>query len=203
MTAYHPTEEAGTERFIYLELEPRPSWGGDCRHIRAGVVRLAQAHIKRENGSLDYHDGATVTGWRWATWSSNKKNGIYVDGLKVRGQLDVGIKQLNDGKPYANELEFTESQLRKRQVYLMHTAFKALDIKRAKLIAAGHVFRDDMESEVRALALSLGIKRFVVRRKNWPGTSLEDVGAHRMLGLDRLGEYIDQLVDLAHGRNQN
>ncbi len=201
MTAYNPTEEAGTERFILLELEAAPSYGGDYRHIRAGVVRGAQAHIQKTEQHTEYHDGAKVTGWRWATWSSNKKNGIYVDGLNVRGQITVHNRGSTEtSTPYGNELEFSERQLRKREVWLMHLAFKALDTKRAKLVDAGHVFRHDFESEVRALALSLGIKRFVIRKEDWPGTTLEDVAAHRMLGLDRLSEYIDILVDKAHGR---
>lgn len=196
--AYHPTEEAPTERLIHIYLEPRPSYGGDHRHIRTAVVRRSMAHVRNSDLVIEkYWDAVAANGYRCASWSSSKENAVFVDGLTVRGQIDAyGADKLNDGKPYGNEAVFMPHRVDARDALRMANTFKFLARRSKMLEDRGHIFTyDDFSEAVRKLALSLGIKRFIVKRRGIRHAPYEDASAFVEFGFDKLVYFTEDVID--------
>ena len=104
-----------SEYLLLVVLENSDHYSREYRHIRAEVVRravphkmaiLAEPHFEPrvEVWNDDHKDNCT--GYRSASWVLSKTSGTYVDGMQLRGQIDVGSRPLNKGRPYGNRVEF-------------------------------------------------------------------------------------------------
>ena len=205
MTNYHPTDEAPTERLILIELESPERWDTQHRHIIARVVRRAQAHVHAAAPStyVQHFDGEKVSGYRHATWSkSSPKGAIYVDDLRIRGQIDVNRHdKLNGGMPYGNDVSFACHTIKARDARLMHEAFGKIGKRMEALEKAGHVHTDSFVDSVRMLMLALGINKAVVKVDGAHGTSLGDPDLWHEVGLAGMSYTVSALVRKAHGNS--
>lgn len=198
----YPESEAPTERLIHIYLEPRPSYGGDHRHINTRVVRRAKEHEMNEDGSVSkYWDGKRgsrdASGYRSADWTFvTPMTAVVVRDFGVRGQIDAyALNKVNDGKPYGNEPAFDSARATAQAVKKMHDTFHVIERRVNKLLAQGHSFRnDDFETAVRRVALALGIKKFIVHRKGRTNAAYDDPSAFVEFDLSDLQYYIDHLL---------
>lgn len=113
MTFKHMHNEIRSERLLLVTLEPQDTspWGGPYRHINATVIRRAVPHMVNDLNQqvLVYNDGPkeTTGGYRIASYVLTKLAGLYVDNMRLRGQIDVGYNEpLNEGRPYGNKIDF-------------------------------------------------------------------------------------------------
>lgn len=197
MTAYHPTDEAPTERLLHIYLEPRPSYGGDHRHINLRVIRRAMSHVKDDNGvTRKWYDDENAVGYRNASWANSKTTGMLVDDLGVRGQIDAyGPNKLRDGKPYGNEVMFYPHRVDAHLAKRMADTFAKLERAGKKLTDAGHVFNfDDYADAVRCFALSLGIKRIIIQRAEWLHADYSEARAFHEMPLAEVKYAVDDLL---------
>lgn len=115
MTFRHMHNDIRSEYLLLVVLENLDCYSREYRHIRAEVVRravphkmaiLAEPHFEPrvEVWNDDHKDNCT--GYRSASWVLSKTSGTYVDGMTLRGQIDVGSRPLNKGRPYGNRVEF-------------------------------------------------------------------------------------------------
>lgn len=101
--------DISSKYLLLIALEERDSFSSEYRHISATVVRQAMPHaVNSENVVVDWADeyADKCTGYRSASWVLSKTSGIYVDGMCLRGQIDVGPRPLNKGRPYGNNVDF-------------------------------------------------------------------------------------------------
>ena len=115
MTFRHMHNDIRSEYLLLVVLENLDCYSREYRHIRAEVVRravphkmaiLAEPHFEPrvEVWNDDHKDNCT--GYRSASWVLSKTSGTYVDGMQLRGQIDVGSRPLNKGRPYGNRVDF-------------------------------------------------------------------------------------------------
>ena len=163
--------EPPSERLLLVELESRPDFATDYRHVVAYVVRRAVAHVKdpeNESKVLTWWDDRTATGYRMASWHDSRKpeGAIYVDGLQLRGQIDAyvpsGQQPLAKGRPYGNSVRFTAHSIEADNAQAMHKTFQRLR-RRAIGPYPNGWNRDDFLGQLQALAHSLKIKNCVFR----------------------------------------
>lgn len=116
MTFRHISTEIASERLFYVQLDDAQYVGSEYRHIRATVIRRAVPHKLRKDAPAIY-DGTGVevwnddhigncSGYRVASYSSARKDAVYVDDMQLRGQIDIGHNPLNNGRPYGNKVNF-------------------------------------------------------------------------------------------------
>lgn len=197
----YPESEPASERLLHIFIVPRPSYGGDYRHISTSVVRRALADRTNPDTNLrQYNDGALVTGYRRATWSNSTKTGVYVESLSVQGQMDVyGDNKLRDGKPYGNEVQFEPGRVQARECEFMYKTFALLSRKYKALTEKGHVFdNDNFADMVRAHALALGIKKCIVLRKGYTNADFSTANAYYEFDLKDLAWQVDQMIADVH-----
>lgn len=197
MSHYQPSSEPASERLLHIFLLPRPTYGGDYRHIGTSVVRRALADRKNpDTERMEYNDGVHVSGYRRATWSNSTERGVFVDNLSVHGQIDAyGPNKLRDGKPYGNEPQFEPHRVQAREAALMAKTFAHLSRRYKALTEKGHVFDNDNYADmVRAHALALGIKRCIVLRKGRERAGYDDKDAYIEFDLKDIVYYVDDLL---------
>ena len=116
MTFRHISTEIASERLLLVVLEDAERSSYSYRHIRATVIRRAVPHKLRKDAPAIY-DGTGVevwnddhigscSGYRVASYSSARKDAVYVDDMQLRGQIDVLDNPLNNGRPYGNKVNF-------------------------------------------------------------------------------------------------
>lgn len=207
---YSPSHEAPTERLVMILLEGQNSYSSDHRHIRATVVRRAASHVVMPNTNLDsnttiFYDDREATGYRNASWSSHKSSAIRVDGLQIRGQMDVHketTKQMREGQPYGNEIEFDLYRIRRNDAKQMHEAFIKIDKAVSKMEANRTLpqYRDDtFTNAVALLAVIFNIEKFLFLNPNHVGsTALSNEAAWVECNRLKLNENVQHLVKKAH-----
>lgn len=160
--------EPPSERLLLVELEEiERRYSSDHRHISATVVRRAVSHTRKEDGSVDqYWDDKEAVGYRNATWSTHKESkAIYVDGLRLRGQIDAygaaGRDPLNKGRPYSNKVEYVCRHVEQSQADAMSKGFAKMEKARASLYTSTRY--DDFSEQLFVLSNILGIHTFLFR----------------------------------------
>jgi hypothetical protein len=183
MFPYHEHEAPG-ERLLLVQMEARPNYASDHRHIVAYVIRRACADVPRANNPASvqtYYDGANPAGYRTANWhvGCNKKNAIYVADMTVRGQIDAympAASKIADGKPYGGDVRFQPYQVDHMNALAMANTFRRYNKFKDGLYMTGSVPAQDNEF-FRACLLVwtfLDLKKFVIRIPNTKSTALSD-----------------------------
>lgn len=197
--AYRPNDEPGTARLICISLEA-PNHYSAHRHIRATIVRRAKSDLLRADGTVQvYNDGRAASGYRNAYWSSDKNRAVWVNNLLIRGQIDIGMGALNDGKPYGNDITYDVHYPKAREIEHMGNAVKVLKAKREKIEAEGLVDRsgyDDFAAQVRILALSLGITRCIVPKSKHTARDLSSELNYIEFNLHNLDDHVQHVMDM-------
>ena len=137
MTFRHLSNEIASERLLLVVLEDKQYPNHEYRHIRATVVRRAVPHVKSAHSDTiatwnDDYEGK-CTGYRVASYSSTKKNAVYVDDLELRGQIDAMPKPLRDGRPYGNTVIFKPYNVEMRSAKCIFEFFQKLEISKPKI----------------------------------------------------------------------
>ena len=118
MNLYSFKDDLSGERLLFVNMErSTDAYSGAYAHIRATVVRRAVPDVVEPfTSTWIWEDGANSVGYRNAHWSGTGRRAVYVDGLVLRGQINVHSQSahtLDGGRPYGNELEFRAMYLRK------------------------------------------------------------------------------------------
>ena len=194
-----PADEPATERVLLIQLEPMPSWGGDCRHLSARVLRKAKMTMTNpDTGREEYSDGKNATGYRNCTWSNHKANAVYVEDFVLRCQMTVRDWNGNRGerKVYGSDYKFRDiHDLDRRVVKHMNETFRKVDAGMAKLQEQfGYCSDDDFAALCSRVAAVLGIKNIVVWRKEKVGTSYETDNL-LIFPISYASSVVDRMVD--------
>jgi hypothetical protein len=169
----HHSYEAPGERLLLVQMEARPNYPSEHRHIVAYVVRRACADVPRPdepNKTLTWYDGKEPTGYRTANWhvGCERKTGHYVQDLEVRGQIDAYMpnhKKLADGKPYGGVVRFRPYEVDHNNAMAMANFFRRYDAFKDKLYLTGSVPQQDSEFFRSCLLIwtFLDLKKFAIR----------------------------------------
>lgn len=111
MSFRQPYQDPCSERLLLVALEEKQYHGSEYRHIRATVVRRAVPHKidSSESCVAEWNDEypERCTGYRVASYVfPTASTNIYVDDMRLRGQIDVMPKPLLNGRPYGNKVDF-------------------------------------------------------------------------------------------------
>lgn len=208
---YSPADEAPTERLIMVTLDGVDGYTREVRHIRATIVRRAMSHqvIPATDTRAEqtvYWDDKVATGYRNASYSSSKKNGLYVDGMFLRGQMDLGPKPLNEGMPYATDISFNCQYLKAREAHAISNFFTKYDKAVEHYRQNGIVFKrtDNFENALREMAVVLDIGKFVFIADTDMQYSSSLSDAHRFVeeSVAGFGWRVIKLINKVRGINQ-
>lgn len=152
MFAHHVYEAPG-ERLLLVQMEARPNFPTQHRHIVAYVVRRACSDVpsKANPSTFDaWYDGKVAEGYRSANWhvGNNRKHPIYVANLQVRAQIDAYMplrEKLAGGAPYGADVVFKPYEL-KSECALAMADFFARFQKHLKKVHAGGV-RTELQND--------------------------------------------------------
>jgi hypothetical protein len=162
MSFNHLNNEAPGKRFLFVQLEQPERYSTDWRHICATVVREAVSHIPPNETKTwwDYYDEQNAQGYRCSSWSARSPKAVYVEDLQLRGQIDVNRSEpLNNGRPYANKVEFRTHSVDANNARAMNDFFTKMHKFYDK-----HNYRIESDSflgSLYALSEFLGIKTFL------------------------------------------
>lgn len=207
---YNPAEEAPTERLIMVTLESADHVSREFRHIRATIVRRAMSHelIPATDTRAEqtvYWDDKVATGYRNADYSSSKKNGLYVNGMFLRGQMDLCANPMNEGMPYAADISFNCHYLKAREAHAVSNFFAKYDKAVEKYRENGIVFKrtDNFENALREMAVVLDIRKFVFQADiNSQHSSLSEAGYYVEESVVSFGWRVTKLINKVRGVNQ-
>jgi hypothetical protein len=195
MTFRHISCEIASERLLLVVLEEKQYPCSEYRHIRATVVRRAVPHVKSAHSDTiatwnDDYEGK-CTGYRVASYSSTKKNAVYVDDLELRGQIDAMPKPCRDGRPYGNKVVFKPYQLEMRSAKCVFEFFQKMEnFKTKNNLNRGN---DDFYEELHHLATFLGITTILFRTNTGHG-SLAETRDYEECTLAAAAGQIDKLL---------
>ncbi|CAB4194388.1 hypothetical protein UFOVP1254_35 [uncultured Caudovirales phage] len=169
----HHEYEAPGERLLLVQMEGRPSYACDHRHIIAHVVRRACANkpcADDPTRTQTYYDGKNPVGYRSANWhvGCDRKNALYVQDLEIRGQIDAYMpdhKKLADGAPYAGAIRFRPYEVEHQNAIAMANFFRRYDAFRDKILLAGNLPQQDNEFFRSCLLIwtFLDLKKMLIR----------------------------------------
>lgn len=198
MSFRHLSCEITSERLLLVVLEEREQYSGDYRHIRATVVRRAVPHVMQKEAPLyvaTYNDAFAVScsGYRVASYSSTHKvSAVYVDAMQLRGQIDTCTKPLNEGRPYANKVNFKPHDVCKYSAKAMFGFFQKLENFKNR---HGLTHRDDnFFVELNHLAQFLKITKVLFIKGGVRHCSLADAQCYEEVDIAFAKERIDAML---------
>ena len=197
MNHYLPSDEANSERILMIQKQER---NGEFAHIIAYVVRRAVAdHVDPDSttGRMIYADGKNATGYRNATWSSAKKNAVYVDGFSVRSQLTVTADAgSRERKPYGTRYVYRDVyEVDARNSAHMANTFKVVGKKITEIQDTyGYVDDSDVAAFIIRLGVALGIKTFAYLRPKYPRASLEQSDCYNEVPTFGVARVVDEMI---------
>lgn len=163
MTTYCPENDTNAERFMLIRLENDRS--SEFAHITAYVVRAAvPSRIDPDTQRETYNDGPNAIGYRNCSWTSDKKNALWVEDMIVHSQI---TKRNWDGtptdsyKPYGISIRFKPYCVEAREAAHMANTFAKVGKKLDKLNEQFGYCNDDLAAYIVRVASALGIKRFL------------------------------------------
>lgn len=141
----HHEYEAPGERLLLVQMEARPSYSSEHRHIVAYVIRRSCPDVVRGDDptrTQTYYDGRNPQGYRTANWHKgcDSKNALYVADLVIRGQIDAYMpasKKLAEGAPYGGNVRFAPHEVEHNNAMAMANFFRRYDTFKDKMHLAG------------------------------------------------------------------
>lgn len=173
-TSYNPEYDGASERFLLIKLENERS--SDYAHITAYVVRAAVPSRKNpDNEREEYNDGPGAIGFRHCSFSSNKKNALYVEDLNIHSQINKRNLDGGEGdyKPYGIALRFKPYSVELREAKHFYNTLTKLDAKLEKLNHEFGYGENDLATFITRVASCLGIKKFLTYPKDTRNWSLD------------------------------
>jgi hypothetical protein len=201
---YFPEDEPAAERFLLIVKESSDGSNREFGHLRATVVRAAVSHYEDPDnaGRMIYEDDTNATGYRWAYWSSNKSNAIYVNKLALRCQLDLynhdGSRVPDEKRvPYGTDYAFYDPyRIDRREAVCIAEAFKKLDGRFAVMNKNFSSLDTKRYAEITVrFAHALGIKRILSYSKFSHGTSLAEMDNFLVSSVVDTSYIVDKLVE--------
>ncbi len=170
-------------------------YGGDYGSLIAAVVRRAVPDVRSpDSGSVtQYNDGKPedAIGFRNCTWSSGKKNALFVEDMQVRCQYDKKGFDSIAAPAYGEQVVFKPFRVERVDARAMEDTFKTLDKGMTKFADDfGHV-RTFGELVTRTAKL-LGIKRFATYKRGTQNKSLAQ--ELREFDAGSVALYCDELI---------
>lgn len=205
----HHEYEAPGERLLLVQMEARPSYPSDHRHIVAYVVRRACADVPRADNPAQtqtYYDGKDPAGYRMANWhvGNNRKNALYVKDMVIRGQIDAYMpahSKIADGRPYGGVVRFAPHEVEHQNAIAMANFFRRYDTFKDKMYLTKSVPEQANEFFRTCLMVwsFLDLKKLVIRIPN-SGSSALSVASNFVeldwaTGLEYIQEaYLDEFA---------
>ena len=198
MTFRHISTEIASERLLLVVLEDAEHYNsGQYRHIRATVIRRAVPHIMQKEAPLlvaEYMDefASRCQGYRVASYSSARKDAVYVDDMQLRGQIDVLDNPLNNGRPYGNKVNFKPFDVCKNSAKAIFGFFQKME--NFKNRHGLNRSDKDFYVELNHLAQFLKITRVVFLKPGVRHASLSEANCYEEIDIAFAKERIDAML---------
>lgn len=167
MNTYSPEQEpAGTRAFLIVVKAEY-----DTIQIKAQVIRHAVAHTYDDNGVVKKcYDSKDGKGYRFASWSGNKKNSLFLENYTVSAWIrreDLSVFGVTSSFRDLYQIEMNEA----KAIVNTLTKIQASTEKQARVY--GWPDSADYAGNLLRIASALGITQFLTYVDNAKGGSLE------------------------------
>lgn len=201
MTFRHISTEIASERLLYVQLEERQQYTSEHRHIRATVIRRAVPHVMAQLADPSHEPRVETwnddhiercSGYRVASYSSARKDAVYVDDMQLRGQIDIGYNPLNNGRPYGNKVNFKPFDVCQNSAKAIFSFFQKMEnFKNRHALNRG---KEDFYVELNHLAQFLKITRVVFLKPGVQHASLAEANCYEEVDIAFAKERIDLML---------
>ena len=201
MTFRHISTEIASERLLYVQLDDAQYVGSEFRHIRATVIRRAVPHVMAQLADPSHEPRVETwnddhiercSGYRVASYSSARKDAVYVDDMQLRGQIDIGHNPLNNGRPYGNKVNFKPFDVCKNSSKAIFGFFQKLENFKNRHGIANR--SDNFYVELNHLAQFLKITRVVFLKPGVRHASLSEANCYEEIDIAFAKERIDAML---------
>ena len=201
MTFRHISTEIASERLLYVQLDDAQYVGSEYRHIRATVIRRAVPHVMAQLADPSHEPRVETwnddhiercSGYRVASYSSARKDAVYVDDMQLRGQIDIGYNPLNNGRPYGNKINFKPFDVCKNSAKAIFSFFQKMENFKNRH-GSNHSDKD-FYVELNHLAQFLKITRVVFLKSGVRHASLSEANCYEEIDIAFAKERIDAML---------
>lgn len=182
----YPDSEPNGQRVFLIETSDI----NGIRQITARVLREATAKTFREDCSmLKYNDGNDATGYRNATWLSDKKNALYVENFVVSAYISVSDKHAygcTNSYRDCHQVELREACAMSKSLMKLNTSLEN------QASEYGYTNSSDYTTFLLRTAKAFGITKFLTYRTKNSGY---DSSTFRVHNPTYLSDVVANLID--------
>lgn len=169
---YSPSQEPNGERVFYLTIERSQCVDNSARIIAQVIRRSVPSGINPDTNLHEHNDGATASGFRNCSWSSNSKNAVFVEGLEINSFISL----TDDETPRLSNIYFRDVySIELADARAMVRTLESIDKQMTKLDNQFGYANGIFSAYLIRVASILKINTFIVNRFPYSTTNLSNM----------------------------